>query len=196
VLACHCDDPAVGRALLKPITELAPAVEMFASMPYPALQSMLDGGAPAGLQNYFKAGYVNSLSDGFIEAALDHFSRAPFPMDAVHLHQMGGAVSRVGSDSSAFGSRDAAFAFNVIATAPDPSLNDTQVAWARQTAAALDNFGTGGVYVNFLGDEGEARVRAAYGSARYDRLVALKDKYDPANLFRLNQNIRPSRAAG
>ena len=195
VLACHCDDPDEGRALLAPITDLRPAVEMFAPMPYPALQAMLDGGAPPGFQNYFKAGYADSLSDGFIDAALEQFSRAPFPMDALHIHQLGGAVGRVPSVATAFGNRDAAFAYNIIATSPDPALNDNQVAWARTMGAALEPFSTGGVYVNFLGDEGEGRVRAAYGASRYDRLVGLKDRYDRDNMFRLNQNIRPSRAA-
>jgi FAD/FMN-containing dehydrogenase len=193
VLACHCDDPDAGRALLAPIAELGPAVEMFTPMPYPALQGMLDAGAPPGLQNYFRAGYLKAIDDGFIDTALDQFSRAPFPMDALHLHQLGGAVGRVPSESTAFGNRDAAFAYNIIATSPDPTLNEEQVSWARQMAAALEPFSTGGVYVNFLGDEGEGRVRAAYGASRYDRLVGLKDRYDPGNLFRLNQNIRPSR---
>ena len=193
ILACHCDDPEAGRALLEPITGLGPAVDMFGPMPYPALQGMLDGGAPVGLQNYFKAGYLGEMSDGFIDAALEHFSRAPFPMDGLHIHQMGGAVARVPDEATAFGGRDAKFAFNVIATSPDPSINDAQVAWARQMAAALDEFGTGGVYVNFLGDEGDGRIRDAYGASKHDRLVSLKDKYDPGNMFWLNQNIRPSR---
>ena len=196
VLACHCADPAAGRELLRPITELGPAVNMFAEMPYLALQGMLDGGAPPGLQNYFRAGYLNELSDDFIAVALEHFTRAPFPMDAVHIHQLGGAVAKAASESTAFGNRDAAFAFNVIATTPDPSLQEAQVKWARTLADALEAFGTGGVYVNFLGDEGEGRVRAAYGESRYDRLVQLKDRYDPGNLFRLNQNIPPSRNSG
>ena len=119
--------------------------------------------------------------------------RPPVPVAALHSHQMGGAVARVAAEWTAFGNRDAAYAFNIIATTPDPSLQDAQVAWARTLAGALQPFETGGVYVNFLGDEGDGRVRAAYGPARYDRLVQLKDRYDPGNLFRLNQNIPPSR---
>src|SRR5439155_15087276 len=105
---------------------------------------------------------------------------------------MGGAVARVGEDDTAFGNRRAAYAYNVNTMWFDPSEDAQQEASNREFATALAPFATGGVYVNFLGNEGEARVRAAYGDAKYDRLARLKRRYDPDNLFRLNQNIAPA----
>jgi hypothetical protein len=105
---------------------------------------------------------------------------------------MGAAVARVAEDATACGNRDAAYAMNIIATFPDAAATAAHVAWARDVAAAAAPFGTGGVYVNFLGDEGGDRVRAAYGPAKFARLSALKAKLDPENLFRLNQNIPPA----
>jgi FAD/FMN-containing dehydrogenase len=130
-------------------------------MPYAALQGMLDEGAPSGIRSYTRSGYVADLSDGFIEAALEHGGEMSSPFSQLHLHHMGGAVARVEASNRGF-------------------------------AAALAPFATGGVYVNFLGNEGEARVRAAYGDAKYDRLAGLKRRFDPENLFRLTQNIPPA----
>jgi FAD/FMN-containing dehydrogenase len=104
---------------------------------------------------------------------------------------MAGAVLRVPTDATAFAHRDATFAFNVVATWTERSDAERHIRWAKEFFAALEPFATGGVYVNFLGDEGEDRVRAAYGEHTYKRLQALKSKYDPANVFRLNQNVHP-----
>jgi FAD/FMN-containing dehydrogenase len=161
-------------------------------MPYAALQGMLDAGAPRGLQNYFKAAYLSGLPDAAIETLVAGAAKLPSPMSQIHLHHLGGAVARVADDATACGNRDAAFAMNVIATFPDAAATAPHLAWARALAAAAAPFGTGGVYVNFLGDEGAERVRAAYGPAKFARLAALKARLDPENLFRLNQNIPPA----
>ncbi|HEY7505308.1 MAG TPA: BBE domain-containing protein, partial [Gemmatimonadales bacterium] len=161
-------------------------------MPYPALQSMLDAGAPAGLLNYWKASYLDTLEDGAIETIVEHASRMGAPFSAVHVHQMGGAVARVAPEATAFAHRRSAFALNLVGMWADPAENEAQMAWVRGFARAMRPYDNGGVYVNFLGDEGEDRVRAAYGERTYRRLVEVKSRYDPQNLFRLNQNIRPS----
>ena len=113
-------------------------------------------------------------------------------MTQVHIHHIAGYVGRVSRDETAFGHRDSPFVLNIVAMWQDPSEREKHVDWARRFFADIHPHSSGGVYVNFLGDEGEDRVRAAYGKPVYERLVALKDKYDPTNFFRLNQNIKPS----
>src|SRR2546423_14967371 len=108
------------------------------------------------------------------------------PLSAIHIHHLEGAVKRVDASTAAFGHREAHFVLNVVGTWPDPSESDLHIQWVRDTHAALLPHATGGVYVNFMGEEGDDRVRAAYGPANYERLLAHKRTYDPANLFRLN----------
>ena len=115
----------------------------------------------------------------------------PSPHSEIHFHHFGGAVARVSADSSAFGNRSAQYVLNVIARSPDAVGFEDNVAWARGTAEALAPVSRQGAYVNFMGDADDDRLRASYGDATYQRLVELKRRYDPTNLFRLNQNIAP-----
>jgi FAD/FMN-containing dehydrogenase len=196
IALCYAGDLAEGERWVRPIRSFgAPAVDLVSPMPYPALQSMQDASAPAGLQHYWKASYLSGLSDAAIDVIVEHASRMRFPFSQVHLHHMGGAVARVSPDATAFAHRDAAFALNVIATWAEPSAAEEQehTRWAREFADAVVPHSSGGVYVNFLGDEGEERIRAAYGAKTYARLVEVKTEYDSANVFHLNQNIRPRR---
>ncbi len=114
----------------------------------------------------------------------------PSPLSALHIHHLEGAVNRVGFNATAFGHRDARFVLNLVGTWPDPNDSELNVRWVRECYAAIGPHASG-PYVNFMGDEAQDRVRAAYNPANYERLVALKRQYDPRNLFRLNQNIRP-----
>jgi hypothetical protein len=153
---------------------------------------MLDGGAQSGARNYFRAGYAADLSAPMVDVLLEHGSRLPSPMSAIHIHQMGGAVARVAAGATAFGNRGTPFAYNLVSTWTDPNEDARHIEANRALAAALEPTSTGGAYVNFLGDEGSARIRAAYGESTYDRLSQLKRTYDPGNLFRRNQNIPPA----
>ena len=189
---CWCGEPEAGQSALGPLRALGPAFDVFGPMPYPALQGMLDEGAPHGIRSYTRSGYLADLSDGAIDAALEHGATMRSPFSQLHLHHMGGAVARVGEDDTAFGNRRAAYAYNVNTMWMDPSEDAMQEASNREFSSALAPFSTGGVYVNFLGNEGEARIRAAYGDAKYQRLAELKRRFDPDNLFRLNQNIPPA----
>ncbi len=181
-----------GQALMEPLRNFAPpAIDLFGPMPYTALQSMLDEGSPAGLRYYWKSDYYDTLSDGLIEALIANAQCMPPGPSIIGTHQLGGASARIGEDDTAFSHRKAAYAINVVAGWSDPQESERHIQWVRDSWTAFRPFSTGGVYVNFLGDEGEARVREAFGAAKYDRLVALKNKYDPTNLFRLNQNIKP-----
>jgi hypothetical protein len=193
VLGCWCGKTEAGLALLQPIRDLKPSADVFGPMPYPALQGMLDEGAAKGLRNYFKSGYVSDLGPGVIDTVLRHAAKMPSPMSQIHFHQLGGAVARVGEDDTAFSNRRAAYAFNLISTWTDPSEDAVHVAANRELASAMEPHSSGSVYVNFLGDEGAARVREAYGEAKYRRLAELKRVWDPQNLFHLNQNIPPAR---
>jgi FAD/FMN-containing dehydrogenase len=164
-------------------------------MPYPQLQSILDEGFPAGLQVYWRSSFLAGIPDEALDTLVDHFSRVASPLSALMLEPLGGAVARVGADETAFNHRDAAYNLAIIARWQDAKDRDANIAWVRSVHEAMEPFTTGGVYVNYLGEEGQDRVRAAYGPEKYSRLVALKDEYDPGNLFRCNQNIRPSAAA-
>jgi berberine-like enzyme len=123
-----------------------------------------------------------------------HLDTVTSPMTEIHVQHIGGAVARVPADATAFGDRSAPFLLNVVARTPTADGYDEAVSWAQELHGEMAPMLTGGAYVNFLSNEGDDRVRAAYGD-KFDRLVALKDQYDPTNLFRLNQNIPPSVAS-
>jgi hypothetical protein len=161
-------------------------------MPYAALQTMLDADAPGGLQNYWKSEYLAGISDDVIEAIITYAGRISSPLSQIHIQHLQGAIGRVGEDETAFSHRDAAFVVNIVSKWRDISQSERHIQWSRDLAAAITPFATGGVYVNFLGNEGDSRVRAAYGPGKYRRLSELKKKYDPGNFFRLNQNIKPA----
>jgi hypothetical protein len=159
-------------------------------MPYVGLQSMLDPGAPHGLHYHMKSAQFDALSDAAIDVIVDGAAAMASPLSAIHLHQLGGAVARVREDATAYSGRAAGFTLNIIAAWTDTTESAAHVGWARTLFDAASAHGNGAVYPNFLGDEGQDRVRAAFG-AKYDRLVAIKRRYDPGNVLRYNQNIRP-----
>jgi FAD/FMN-containing dehydrogenase len=181
-----------GKRLLQPWLELQPPAQMVEPMPYTVVQQLQDALAPAGRRSYWKSGYLRELTDDAIEVAAEHAARIPTVFSLGEIVLWGGAVSRVGADETAFPERDARFLFNLVSIWEDAADDERCQAWPREFHAALDPFGTGGVYVNFLSEEGDERVRAAYGPEKYARLASLKAKYDPDNFFHLNQNISPS----
>ena len=160
-------------------------------IPYVALQSMLDGSAPHGNHYYWKSHRVPDLSDAAIDVLIERVEHLPSPFSQISGWAVGGAVSRVDPEATAVGRREVGFELNLNAvwTPADPD-GAPHVAWVREGWDALLPH-SAGVYANFVSDEGAAGVRAAYGD-RLDRLTALKDRYDPANVFRMNANIPPS----
>lgn len=193
---CYNGPIEAGQQALAPIRAFGPpAADQVAPMPYTVLQSLLDAGFPAGFQNYWKSNFLKDLSDDAIDVVVDHFAKTPSPNSVVLIEQLGNAVNRVGQDITAFNHRQARFNLLVLGMWEDVATNDTNIEWVRTLWDAMQPFSSGGVYVNYLGqtsDEGDERVKAAYGPAKYERLVAIKNKYDPTNLFRLNQNIKPT----
>jgi hypothetical protein len=155
-----------------------------------AHQRFFDPSFRHGCWYYVRSCDVAELDDDVIDIVAEHGRRISSPLSSIALWQMGGAVARVGADETAFNGRDAGFTFNINGNTATADGFDAQRQWARDYWAALAPFHTS-VYVNFLMEEGDVRVRQAYGEAKYERLRALKRRYDPGNVFRLNQNIRP-----
>ena len=193
ILVCYAGEIEAGEQLLQPLRAHGrPLADRIGPKPYVAFQSMLDKGQPAGNYYYSKSEYLTALGDETIATTLAHGATISSPETRVAIMQLGGAASRIDDMATATGHRDAGFVFAINNGWSDPADNERQVQWARDFWRAIRPFSTGGTYVNFLSEgEGQQRVRAAYGPEKYERLVALKQKYDPENLFHLNQNIKP-----
>jgi len=191
-IVCHCGVLDEGKRLIAPLRRLgAPLVDTIAPTPYVALQSMLDPSAPAGRRNYWKASFVRDLSDAAIDALIAPAAGMPSPYSSVLIEHLHGAVTRVAPAATAFGVRTDHYSIGIFSVWEDAADSAAHIRWARDTASGMEPFSDGGAYVNYLGEDGQMQVRAAYG-ANYDRLAALKNIYDPTNFFRLNQNIPPS----
>jgi FAD/FMN-containing dehydrogenase len=189
---CYAGPIADGEKIAKPLREFGhPIADVVQPHPYATWQTVLDPLLAAGMRNYWKSHDFLEVSDGLIDVLIEHASRIPDPQTEIAVAQLGGAVSRVPADATAYAHRDAQFVMNVHGRWEDPAKDATCVGWARQLFQAAAPFATGGAYVNFLTDEEQGRVPAAY-AGNYARLVSLKRKYDPGNLFRVNQNILPS----
>jgi FAD/FMN-containing dehydrogenase len=176
---------------LRPLRDLGPTVDSIASTAYSALQSAHDAGFPSGRYHYWKSCFVTDLTDGAIDTLLQFATEMPSPDSAIGMQQIHGMAARVDPSATAFPHRRSQSELLILAQWADPAETERNVGWARAFFEAMRPFAAGGVYVNDLGEEGEGRVRDAYG-ANYDRLAAVKATYDPTNLFRSNQNIRPS----
>jgi FAD/FMN-containing dehydrogenase len=190
----HCGPPDEGERLLRPLRELAtPLLDLSGTLDYAALQSMFDPLFPKGWYYYWKSRYLDRLDEPTLATLIGYARDRPSPETLMGLwHLGGGAASRVPAAATAFGRRDVPFLISFDTTWIDPVATERNIAWTRAAWETMGQFGPGGLYLNFagFGEEKEALVRAAYG-ANYDRLAALKAKYDPGNLFRMNQNIKP-----
>ncbi len=182
------------RVLFRPLRSLgAPLADSVRPTTYKANQAMFDPGVPHGWNYYWKSHYLGVLSDDAIRTMIDQAWQTHSPQSYTIMFHLGGAVRHLSDDATAFGGRGAEHAINIDAAWPAELEGGSEdIEWARAMWSALAPYSTGGVYTNFLGDEGQERVKAAYGLEKYEHLVALKDRYDPTNFFRLNQNIRPS----
>jgi FAD/FMN-containing dehydrogenase len=192
ISACYCGDQEVGERIVRPLLEYgAPAECALTPLPYLQIQAAGDSLFPRGRRYYWKAQFLHKLADAAIDTLLEVYARAPSTGSLLVLQHVGGAIARVPASATPYGNRDARYDCFPISIWDASSDDDAAIRWARDLWNAVKPFSTGGVYANNLGDEGEDRVRAAYGE-NHARLAALKAKYDPSNFFRLNQNIRPS----
>ncbi|HEU0215649.1 MAG TPA: FAD-binding oxidoreductase [Stellaceae bacterium] len=193
LVAGHIGDHAAGEKLLAPLRKFgAPLVDTIAPTSYVALNLMFDAAFPyGGVQRYWKSSFLKELGDDALDILVDRANRMRSPMSMIGFFHVHGAAARVDPDATAFGLRDDQWDYDVISQWNDPAEAADHVAWTREVWNAVEPFASGKVYVNHLDAEEGARIGAAY-SDNYGRLIALKNKYDPSNLFRMNQNIRPT----
>jgi FAD/FMN-containing dehydrogenase len=188
---CYIGRAEEAEEAFRPVRRFGPpAFELLGSMPLPALNSMFDALYPSGLQWYWKGDFVNELSEEAIAAHVEHGSKIPTLLSGMHLYPIDGAAHRVGRNDTAFSYREAKRSAVITGIDPDPSNAEGIASWARSYWEDLRPYSAGGAYVNFMMEEGQGRVRATYHD-NYDRLAEVKRKYDPTNLFRVNQNINP-----
>ena len=191
MVACWSGPVAEGEKALKPFHDVAPVfAEHVGPMPYPALNSAFDGLYPPDLQHYWKANFVKELTDDAIAAHVEHGSKVPAMTSTMHIYPINGAVHKVASDDTAFAYRDANFATVIAGMWPDPAQNKDNIKWVRDYYDATAPLSEEGGYINFMAEDDQSRIKANY-KGNYNRLVQAKKKYDPDNLFRVNQNIKP-----
>jgi FAD/FMN-containing dehydrogenase len=192
IVWCYSGPMEKAEEIFKPIRSFSPpALDLVGPIPHTALQSMFDGLYPPGLQWYWKADFVNELSDEAIALHVKYGSKIPTMQSSMHLYPINGAAHRVGKNDTPWSYRDATWAQVIVGVDPNPANKDRISAWAKEYWDAVHPHSAGGAYVNFMMDEGEDRVKASY-KGNYERLVTIKSKYDPTNLFRVNQNIKPT----
>ncbi|MCH7230929.1 FAD-binding oxidoreductase [Glycomyces sp. L485] len=192
IVACYTGPVEDGERVVRPLKEFgSPLLDLCEPKPFLAHQMMFDASFPHGWWYYVRACDVAALDDGVIDIVVEHGERIASAISSVAIWQMGGAVARIEDGATAFNGRKAGFTFNINGNSTSFEGFDAERQWARDYWSALGPHHTS-VYVNFLMDEGEDRVRQAYGSDKYDRLKALKRQYDPTNFYRLNQNIEPN----
>jgi FAD/FMN-containing dehydrogenase len=192
VVWCYCGALESAEEAFRPIREeVGPAAfEFLGPMPLPVLNSLFDPLVPPGLQWYWRGDFVNELSDEAVALHVRHGSELPTPLSLMHFYPIDGAVHRVGKNDTAFSHREANWSAVYAGVDPDPANAERITEWTKDYWAALHPYSAGGAYVNFMMDEGQERIKATYRE-NFERLVAIKNEYDPTNLFRVNQNIRP-----
>jgi FAD/FMN-containing dehydrogenase len=192
IALCHSGSKADGAAACKQFhLPLAPAADMMGEKKYTEVQTMLDFTAPAGMHYYFKCPFLCELTDDAIRTIVDYAEQMPTEQSLVVLEHMHGIASRVPVAQTAFGLRRVHYSVNIMPSWSDPAMAEKCIDWAQGLASVLNGFGASDAYVNYLGDEGPAAIKASYG-ANYGKLARLKKKYDPDNFFRFNQNILPT----
>jgi FAD/FMN-containing dehydrogenase len=190
-VACWAGPVDQGERALAPLHDVAPVVaEHVGPMPYPALNSAFDALYPPGLQHYWKANFVTELTDEAIAAHVDHGSQVPVLQSTVHIYPVNGACHRVAPDATAFAYREANFATVIAGMWPDAAQNEDNINWVRDYYETTAPLSEEGGYINFMSGDDQDRIRSNY-KGNYERLVEVKRKYDPDNMFRLNQNIKP-----
>ena len=187
--ACYTGDIAEGARVLALMRALSPEVDLVGEMPYAAFNSMLDD--PPGKRNYWSAEYMAGFPDDAVDVFVKYAANLPSPFTQHIMLPWGGEVARVSASDTPMTQRDAAWITHPFAVWEGEENDEANIRWAREYSADMKKFATGGIYLNFIGDEGQDRVRAAYGP-NYDRIAKIKGRYDPDNIFRGNQNIQPA----
>lgn len=195
IAVCYNDSLEAGEKVLRPLREFGPPLaDQISPMAYCQLQTLLDAATARGARYYNKSNFMQRISDGAIDTLVECFPTIPSPLSFVFFQQLGNAANRVSATATAFSHRDALCEWGCLSRWLDPAADGVNIQWTRELSEAMRPFTTGSDYVTQIGleaDEGAERIKAAYG-ANYERLVALKNKYDPMNLFRHTQNIKPT----
>jgi hypothetical protein len=192
IVWCCTGDLKKSEAAFKPIRDFKkPALDWCGPIPFPALQTMFDALYPPGYQWYWKADFVNELSDEAIEQHVKYGNLMPTPHSTMHMYPINGAVCKIKNKDTAWEYRQSNWSAIIAGIDPDAANKDKVSNWAKEYWNAVHPFSAGGAYINFMMDEGEERIKATYGD-NYEKLRTIKAKYDPANFFRVNQNIKPA----
>ncbi|HEY5743706.1 MAG TPA: FAD-binding oxidoreductase [Terrimicrobiaceae bacterium] len=192
IVWCYTGPLDQAAEVFEPIRSFLPAsLDLVGPIPHPMLQSMFDPLYPPGLQWYWKTDFINELSDEAIARHVEHGSKLPTMLSTMHLYPIDGKTGEIAKDDTAWSFREAVWAEVIIGVDPDQANKERLTAWAQEYWNAPHPYSAGGAYVNFMMEEGSERVKASYRD-NYERLVSVKNKYDPFNLFRLNQNIQPT----
>ena len=191
IVWCYAGDMDKAKEAFKPILAMNPLFELVGEMPYPSLQTLFDGLFPPGLQWYWRADFFNEMGPEIRAQHLKFGSKIPTPLSQMHLYPISGAASRVGKEDTPWAYRDAKYAGVIVGIDPDPENAEIITKWCKDYWEALHPYSSGGAYSNFLMDEGQDRIKTSY-KHNYDRLTKIKTQYDPHNLFRVNQNIKPT----
>jgi hypothetical protein len=194
-IACYAGDVAEGARVMAPLKEFGPpGLDVFGELPYVAVQDLITEANPHGRRNYWSADFLSELPDDAVDTLVEHATQPVSPFTSILLAAGGGAVSRVPEEATAFGERHSPFNTHYLSMWEDPAEDDTNIAYTRTLAAAMKPWTTGRVYLNYIGDEGLHRVESSFGEQKYTRLQAIKAEWDPENVFRHNQNIKPAPA--
>ena len=192
IVWCYTGDMDKATEVFQAIRDFkTPDIDLVGPLPMPAMQSMFDDLFGPGNQWYWKGDFVKDLSDEVIDIHIKHASNIPNFFSGMHLYPINGAASRIGKHETAWNYRDATWAMVIAGVDPDPANKETIINFSREYWKALHPYSAGGSYVNFMMEEGDERVKTTYGE-NYEKLARIKGKYDPNNLFRVNQNIKPA----
>ncbi len=191
IVWCYVGDIKKAADVFKPVLSMNPIFEHVGEMPYPSVQTLFDGLFPPGLQWYWRADFFNDLGPELSARHLEFGSKIPTPLSQMHMYPVSGAASRVAKDATAWAYRDAKYAGVIIGVDPDAANANKVTTWCKEYWEALHPFSSGGAYLNFIMNEGQDRIKASY-KHNYERLTKIKKKYDPANFFKVNQNIVPA----
>lgn len=195
VALCYLGSKEDGDKVIDPLRKFAPpAIDLAGPIPYTVLQGMFDGSAPKGIHSYWRTEHLQDLTDNLLDILAEQTSslKSLSPFTAVHVHHWEGAVKKANAKESAFSHRDTRFVMNIIGAWTAEEDPDKHIKWVRSFSDLIKPFGSGSQYFNFIADATEEKVKAAFDADKYKKLVELKNKYDPNNLFHLNQNIKPT----
>lgn len=192
IVWCYTGPEAKAEKVFEPIRKMNPDFQMVGTMPFPVLQSIFDPLLSPGLNWYWRADFIKDLPDEAIELNIKHGKLMPTLLSQSHFYPINGAASRPGKKDTAWSYRDATYAMVIVGVDPDPANNEAIIKWTKDYYDDIHPYSAGGAYINFMmGDEGEDRIKATYRD-NYTRLAQIKKRYDPKNLFRVNQNIKPT----